>query len=344
MADDGRELRVGMFSLVGLVLMCGLVLLYGEEPTWFWRTHWLLEIRVTSPQGVGEGTPAFLEGVQVGRVQSIRLRDRTDPAKGAIVMVEIEEDFVVLEGTEATLHPSFGFDKGSIHLRVPQVHGAPLPTTGGWIQGKAVGALETVVPEEFILKLVEAVDKIGELSGKFGDVAVDLHNLLEERSMNDVDSDARLVANLSTVIQRIDASVAVFREVLEDGGQNDLQVMLANAREISKDLKNWTGQLEPRTSELMTRATSSLDQIDGHLDKVAISLVERLDQLSGVIDQTYLILKAVHQGEGTAGLVLKDPRLYEEMVDSFAELQLLIADLKGLVVWVQTDSMLRGPF
>ena len=75
MADDRRELRVGMFSLIGVVLMCGLVLLYGEEPTWFWRTHWILEIRVSSPQGIGEGTPAFLQGVQVGRVRNIRLRD-----------------------------------------------------------------------------------------------------------------------------------------------------------------------------------------------------------------------------------------------------------------------------
>ena len=57
----GMLLWGAALSLAGMALLCCLVLLYGEEPTWFWNTSWRLEILVNTPRGIGEGTPTFLQ-------------------------------------------------------------------------------------------------------------------------------------------------------------------------------------------------------------------------------------------------------------------------------------------
>ncbi len=39
MSEHARDYRVGLFTLVGIVVLGGLVLLYGEEPTWIMSTR-----------------------------------------------------------------------------------------------------------------------------------------------------------------------------------------------------------------------------------------------------------------------------------------------------------------
>ena len=336
MSENGRDYRVGLFTFVGIVVLGGLVLLYGEEPTWIMTTRYDLTILVDNPSGIGEGTPTFMQGVQVGRVEEIRFQDPDVPSVGAAVIVGVNDEYVIPEGSEATIHPSFGFDKGAINIHPPPGTIKALPRHSS-IPGEMKGALESIVPEEYITNLGDAVDEIrnmvndvGRLAGKVSVVSDDLHDLLKTRRKEDVDDPQQdISANLSTAIERIDELAKLMSQMI--GEKGDLRLMTANLRQTSEDLRDWSAKLDGRTEQLVTRA-----------DQVAVKLVDTLGDMSQILDHVHTAMSAINEGEGAIGQLIHDQKLYEELVDTVAQLKLMIADLRELAVWIKTESLLKG--
>ncbi|MCH8053596.1 MAG: MCE family protein [Planctomycetes bacterium] len=336
MSEHARDYRVGLFTLVGIVVLGGLVLLYGEEPTWIMTTRYDLMILVDNPSGIGEGTPTFMQGVQIGRVEEIRFQDPDVPSVGAAVIVGINDEYVIPEGSEATIHPSFGFDKGAINIHPPPGTIKALPRNSS-IPGEMKGALESIVPKEYITNLGDAVDQIrnmvedvGRLAGKVSVVSDDLHDLLQMRSKEDVDDPKQDVsANLSTTIERMDELAKVMTQMI--GEKGDLRAMMANLRQTSEDLRDWSAKLDGRTEQMVTRA-----------DEVAAKFVDTLGDMSQILDHVHTAMSAINEGEGAIGQLIHDQKLYEELVDTVAQLKLMIADVRQLAVWIQTESFLKG--
>ena len=57
----------------------------------------------------------------------------------------------------------------------------------------------------------------------------------------------------------------------------------------------------------------------------------RIDQIGKVLERFQAIATKVERGDGTAGKLVTDPRLYESMADTAADLRLMVADLRRLV-------------
>jgi hypothetical protein len=321
----------------------GLILIYGQEPTWFWANRWDLTIYVDSPTGIEEGTPAYLQGVLIGRVKEIGFKDVKRPGAGAAVIVEVDDVYDVPIGTEATLHPSFGFDKGAINLVPPQsVDARPVDRNANAIVGRSVGPLEAIVPPEFVATLVDAVEEIGTVSARVGQVADDLHVLLQLRTIEEVDDpNSPVPANFYTAVQRFDQSLRLLNEILGEDQSSDLRATIASWRVISEDLKTWTAQLDPRTEVFLREAHVSMTAIAQRVTTVAESLTGRLDQMAVVLDDGHAILDGIARGQGTAGLIVQDARLYEELVTTVQNIAVMVDDLKALAVWIQTESMLK---
>ncbi len=335
MSEHARDYRVGLFTLVGIAVLGGLVLLYGEEPTWIMTTRYDLRILVDNPSGIGEGTPTFMQGVQVGRVSKIEFQNPEMPSKGAAVIVGISDEYDIPEGSTATIHPSFGFDKGAINIHPPPGTIKALPRKSS-IPGEMKGALESIVPEEYITNLGDAVEQIknmvndvGRLAGKVSVVSDDLHDLLQTRRKEDVDDPEQDVsANLSTAIERIDELARLMGQMI--GEKGDLRAMTANLRQTSQDLRDWSAKLDGRTEQLVTRA-----------DEVAAKFVDTLGDMSQILDHVHTAMSAINEGEGAIGQLIHDRKLYEEIVDTVMELKLMIADLRELTVWMKTESWLK---
>ena len=277
MSEHARDYRVGLFTLVGIVVLGGLVLLYGEEPTWIMTTRYDLRILVDNPSGIGEGTPTFMQGVQVGRVSKIEFQNPEMPSEGAAVIVGISDEYDIPEDSTATIHPSFGFDKGAINIHPPPGTIKALPRNSS-IPGEMKGALESIVPDEYITNLGDAVEQIknmvndvGRLAGKVSVVSDDLHDLLKTRRKEDVDDPQQdISANLSTAIERIDELAKLMSQMI--GEKGDLRVMTANLRQTSQDLRDWSAKLDGRTEQLVTRA-----------DEVAAKFVDTLGDMSQIL-------------------------------------------------------------
>ncbi len=343
-----RDYRVGMFTFLGIVILCVLILWYGEEPSWFLSTRYELAVVVDNPSGIGVGTPAFMQGVQVGRVEDIRFLDPSVPSKGAAVIIGVGEAFDIPQGSMAAIHPAFAFDKGAIHIHPPLRPTEALPRGRAQIPGEMKGALDSVVPEEFVATLVAAVDQIGEmvvaiknLANEVTTVSTDVHELLRARTLAEVDGSAGAVqANVYTTVLRLDSTLKSINELLAKGGELDSAV--ANIDESTRHLAEWSGNLDQQTDRLVSRTDETLSTIQRRSDEVSGELLEVLGRASRLLDQAHGSLAAINQGTGTLGKLLYDPKLYEEVLLTVDRLGLLVNDLRELKVWFEEQSILKG--
>lgn len=340
MDQKTRDYRVGLFVLIAFVLLGLLIVIYGEQPVWFWARKWDLNVYVENPYGVEEGTPAFLQGVQIGRVKAIELRDRRVASLGAAVIIEVDEQFDVPQSSSAQLHAKFGFDKGAIHIRPPPEREDPLPKDGSAsIHGVMVGPLASVVPEEFIEQLVQAVEEIS----KVGLVADDLHELLAQRALSDVDNpQISMVANLHSFVQRLDQSFKLLNEILLEGGTSDIRESIAELRTSTTHLREWSEQLEPRTQQLIEQSSSTLQALEQRTLEVASAAVDTLGRMSKLLDQTTAAMNYINTGEGTLGMMVYDEKLYEELVFSMEKLQVLLDEWTRTAISIQEEGILKG--
>src|SRR6478736_6136858 len=77
MADPRTlRLRLGAFVAVSLVLLAGLVVLFGRAPTLF-STRSAYTITFPEAPGVGPGTPVRKSGVRIGEVTTLDLDEVT---------------------------------------------------------------------------------------------------------------------------------------------------------------------------------------------------------------------------------------------------------------------------
>src|SRR5947208_15253281 len=78
MAASARALRfrLGAFILVSLLVLAGMILLFGGRPTFFRRSTTYV-IRFADAPGVSPGTPVRRSGVRIGEVREVHLDDET---------------------------------------------------------------------------------------------------------------------------------------------------------------------------------------------------------------------------------------------------------------------------
>jgi len=339
MQNRSRDYRVGMFVFLGMVILGVLIIIYGEQPTWLWTTKWELSVLVDTPRGVEEGTPAFLQGVQVGRVNEIMLQDPKQPNLGAAVAIEIDEEFEIPTDSVAELHSKFAFDKGAVHILPPDKPHPPFKKDGSArIRGKMVGPLETLIPEEYIGDLNQAVKEIG----KFGTVADDLHDLLMITPVEIVDDpDGNAIANLHTFIQRIDQTTKLVNEIFSDGGNQNLKEAIANIKTASEQLTQWTAKLEDRTDQLTSQAGSTMKTVEQKINQLAGSLTSTLGDISLLLDELQKMAVAINSGEGTAGQLVHDPKFYEELLVTLETFQQTIEEVTRLTVQLQEEGLIK---
>ncbi len=232
MSRLSTDYKVGMFTFSGLIVLGVLILIYGEAPTWFWKTQWKVAVLVDVPQGIQVGTPAYLQGVQIGRVTQIKLQNEKQPNLGAAVVIDVEKYYEIPLDSHATVHPKFGFDKGDIQIiPPPQITGLCPRDGSAAIPGKMTNALASIVPEDMMPKLIQAVNAIAALSqevsdslGEGGDLRIALGNirLASEDAKNLA---ATLSARAPEILDQADHSLKAIETQTNDVGRSTVSTL-----------------------------------------------------------------------------------------------------------------------
>ncbi|OED36664.1 ABC transporter substrate-binding protein [Flavobacteriaceae bacterium (ex Bugula neritina AB1)] len=285
-----REVKTGILALSAIALLIfGYSFLKGKNLLENDRTFYAIYNNV---EGLIPSSPVTINGLVVGKVISIDFADTT----GKLVV-------------EFNVNNKFPFSKNSL----AKVYG------GGLIGGKSL-AIEPLyeqgleakdgdtLPGKIEAGLLELVnDKLTPLQEKLESAITDADTLLT--SVNGILS-VDNKNNLNVIIKDLSTTVKGFK-----GAANSLNTMLAG------------------NENKLNRTFTNLDEMSTKLNKFSDSLSDvnigkLVKDLNGVLTNFDKISKDLETGKGTAGKLLKDDKLYDNLERSTRQLELLLQDLR----------------
>ena len=162
------------------------------------------------------------------------------------------------------------------------------------------------------------------------------------------------------LVAHLDATIETLRRQLEKAGQlmdsarevvgdprvrDDLRGAVASIHQTADNFQKFSNGLEQMsrdTDTTLKQVGTTVTDGGKRLDEVSHQVNERMQQLGDVLNSVQSIALKVDKGEGTAGRLVNDSRLYESLVDSSRDLDVTFKDMQRLVQqWEQDGFALK---
>ncbi|WP_163787379.1 MlaD family protein [Myxococcus vastator] len=317
--DERRlELKVGALVLSTLVGVLVLLWLMGELKL---GSETGLAVDFGHTGNVVEGAPVKLGGVQVGRVQDIELQPERRDAQGRPLPVRMElavapeavgalrKDARVTVATVGILgEPYLELNPGSAQERLP---------AGTAVRGTDAPRLDVLAEQltRFVDLLSQMLEEDPEairgLAANVSRLARTLDQLLTENR-----GDVKVLASeLAAASKDLRQLAGLAREAFQPGGKGArlLDDAAAVASVARRDLPGLT-KSAGTTLDALAAVTGPLGPEDGARVKLALErLTAASGQLESIAARADRVLAKLEAGEGTAGAVLQDGTLYDEL-------------------------------
>ncbi|HMU10347.1 MAG TPA: MlaD family protein [Ferruginibacter sp.] len=297
-----NETKIGILAAVAITLLIlGFNFLKGK--TFLGKSHTLYAI-YTDVQGLAPSNPIMINGLQVGTVYSI-VPDKS--MKQILVNMTLTKDVNIPRNSVATIKVDLlGQISVVIHLGDAQQYMATkdtiatIPSMG--IFTEFMGKVNPV-----FLEVKKAIGSIDSVLGNF-------NKILDPSAKNNIGS---ALENLNkTTANLITASASL--NVLLNTQTGALAGTLNN-------LNSFTGNLT-KNNDKINSLVDNLDKTAGNLSK--LELEKTLSTLNGTIGDLKTTIGKLNNSSGTVGLLLNDPKLYNNLTATANKLNLLIDDLK----------------
>ncbi|QRR03063.1 MlaD family protein [Dyadobacter sandarakinus] len=287
-----REAKVGTMALVAIVVLYfGFHVLKGSDV--FSRTY-KYHVIYDNIDGLTASNPVLLNGLNVGRVQEIRLL----PAQNnkLLVTLDIQKSVDIPVGSTAVL------------------------ADGGLLGGKVVH-----------LAMGPAGKNLEDGDTLRADKESGISAVLEKQALPLVTHADSLVKNLDLVVSGFKETGLILNQVLKNYDQtgSSLQGLLGENR---KNLLALTGNLntlstslvetEKELKPLLTKTGSLADSLN------ALRLGETVQNANKAIGELRQILDSVESGKGTAGRLIKDETLYNNIDRTIVSLNKLLTNFR----------------
>lgn len=325
--DERRlELKVGALVLATVVGVFALLWLMGELRL---GSDTGLAVDFGHTGNVVEGAPVKLGGVQVGRVQAIRLLPERRDAQGRPMPVRMElavspESLGALRTDARVTVATVGL-LGEPYLEL-NPGSAPKPLGAGEaLRGTDAPRLDLLAEQlsRFVEMLSAMLEKdpeaVTELAANVSRLTKTLDRMLTEN-----EGDVKVLASeLSAASKDLRQLAAYARESFAPGGKGArlLDDAAATAAVVRSELPGLT-KSAGTTLDGLAALTGSLGPEDGQRVKVALErFTNAAGSLEGIAARADRVLARIESGEGSAGAMLQDPTLYNE-------LRMLVTDLR----------------
>ena len=321
MSERGRNIVVGLFVLLGLAVLGYLIVKFQATVGLFSdRNDYYIEIQADQTADVLPGQTIHLNGHPVGHIRSVDLADDEDPRKGVIIIAAIKQQYSIPE--DVTIVSIYQNQIGPPYIEIralPSHLDKMLEKT----VGKVVAKFEANIPpsafkevSNLVVELNLALKELGPALAKIGELANNFNTMLggpeTDPTGTPVEPGARAASgDLRSLAKQFSQTLENLNALLGDEeNRENFKQSLANLRqagqdasEVLADIKGFTGQASQTTSELGTK-----------MRDVAQAIIGNSEQISQLLVRLNKAAEQVNQGQGTAGKILYDSKLYEEML------------------------------
>lgn len=340
-----RNALVGLFVIAAFAVLATLMVWFGEAPQWLGRGDWKLTITgVKEIRGVGEGSAVYLNGVEIGRVSGLDFKDPKRPDLGVLIFANIKARYNIPRDSVAKIYGAvFGFGQGKINIVAEPGALALLDREQAKIVGEMAQPFGEILDPSFTAALQRAVEQLGELASRAVPVADNLAQLMEPRPVAEVDAAGAehvgMLANLSTVVERFDRLLANANQIIGDEqAQRELKGIVSDLKATSENLNRLVQVWIDETQRLATNLNQGIDETESNVAHTLRELNEVLGKLDTTADSLVSIMRGIEEGRGTAGMLVRDERLYEAAVLTLRRFGELAGTIQRIADKIEKDG------
>jgi phospholipid/cholesterol/gamma-HCH transport system substrate-binding protein len=332
MASYRKNIAVGGTMIVALTLLAIMVLVFGDAPIRLFRpAQAKILFDADSAEGITNGSPILYLGVNVGQVRGV---DLTPDQPGVTIRGTLEKSKPIPANVEGVIRSQL--IGGNATLTLEPIGGVPQGRLADDAKVHARIGGSNLLPREFAALATQLTDLSWQLLTTVGDWN---KSQIITKLASTVETTQKTVAKIGETSEEL-------RKLLADGQmRGDLKVTLANFKDVSENSKVIAKNLEKLSLDLQktnASADATIVKAGTRIDDLSKQVGERLEQVAGVLDRFQSMANKMDKGEGSIGKFVNDPRLYEALTDTSAELNLTVRDLHRLVQqWEQEGVSLK---
>ena len=301
--DKSRlETKVGLFVIVGLVLLAVLLIQFSKGTSIF-RGTYVLRLHADNVGGLKQRASVLLAGVQVGGVSDIQL---AEDGKSVTILLKIYKSCKIYHDARFVIQQS-GFLGDQYIAIIPTANQPPVWTNGADVECEAPFNLQ-----ETARSAAGFIQRIDETAKKLDAAVTDVRRLvLNDQTLTNF---ADTINNLRTISAQATGTVANLNElVTANGAQIDLAV--SNVVFFSQDLIHLSDDAHGLISTNGPEISAAVKNIE--------SSTETLKKLTDDLQS----------GNGLAGTLLKNEQLSTNVQAVAANLAVATSNLNRLGLW-----------
>jgi phospholipid/cholesterol/gamma-HCH transport system substrate-binding protein len=331
MSSYKKNILVGLTVLVALVLLGWMILRFSDAPFAIFKQQQVpVYFIATAAEGIGDGSPISYRGVVVGRVSQVRLNDDNLTVR---IDALLDTSPPLPANVEGLIRSQLIGGGASIYLVLGPVRDPTSAATNPVTQPSETQPVGKLQPNQQLYARFVGIDI---LPPEFTALATDLKKSSEElRLIGQQVRDSNMIPRLAETITSLKASVekagntidSVQSFVNDDKMRADLRQTLANFRATSESAGRIAADLEKLTKKVDAR----VDQIGDNANARMTQLGSQLEQVANILKSFESAAAKLDQGNGSAAMLLNDPRLYENLYDTSRQLSQTIATFRRLV-------------
>jgi len=253
---------VGVFVFIGLVLIGTLMLTFSRGIGLFKPTYEII-MRTRSVAGLKTGANVFLSGVNIGKVESIKLDQKNN---GVLVRLTILEEFSLHHDSRFVIEQQGVLGDQFVNIS-PGSPGAPLLKDGDQVEGNDPFNLQEVA--QSANTLLKRFDELGATVSaairRVNDQVLDAQSLsnfsrtmanfekVSEHALGLIDNASLIVTNNAPVFGMSMSNVLAFSRKLEEVAMKVDEAIVTNRVELNESMKNLrdaTASLKHMTAEM----------------------------------------------------------------------------------------------
>ena len=257
--------------------------------------------------GLLESSAVMMNGYQVGQVKEIDFADSNDGS--LLVNFSLEGDFKIPKGTVARIISSDIMGTKSIKLQI-------VPSNSYYEPGDTIpGSIEEDLKEQVSMQVLPLKNKAEQLLASL-DSAITVVTYV-------FNAEAR--KNLSESFARINQTILNL-----ESASNELSDILVSEKINLKGIIQNMNEITTTINENSDDFTNIVGNFSSISDSLAASnIADLIVQLRGSAEGINNILAKIDQGEGSAGKLLSDDKLYDNLADMSQSLDYLLVDIRN---------------
>jgi phospholipid/cholesterol/gamma-HCH transport system substrate-binding protein len=287
-----KEFKIGLFAIIaGILLFSGYNFLKGYDFMTSLKTYQIIYDRV---DGLTVSNPVMLNGLAVGKVQSIEiLQEENHKLK---VIINVDNNIKLGDSTKAVLTDNGLIGGKMIDLKIGKVIKA-LPNKSSLIPVRDKGLLGVFQDKgpDLINKVDSIMFKVNKLLGEFSGIGTKFNNIMGN------------VEGLTNTLK-----------VTVDENKNALTSIVGDFKKISSGFVEDEKSLKPILANFNT-LSQKLSQLE---------IQKTMDGLDEALKKVNVMLEKINKGDGTLGALLNNDSLYTNLTNVGESLNKLLIDVR----------------